>query len=107
MAKYGRGAVSAQLNSQVERLTASNSLPFKDALSSEHLTDVLAAASIDYRERVFFPSNYAARLHGAGPLRRSVLPTGCASRKHRTRRQRSEASFGGYWSLLQGPRQIA
>ena len=68
MAKYGRSVVSTQLTSEVDRITSSNDLPFKDALSSEHFAEVFAAASLDYRERIFSPSDDAACLYGADPL---------------------------------------
>lgn len=68
MAKYGRGAVSAQLTSAVERISSTNSLSFKDALASKHLADEFAAASPDSRERIFSPSDDTARLYGAGTM---------------------------------------
>ena len=68
MAKYGRGAVVAQLTSEVDRIASLNSLPFKDALSSEQLANEFAAASLDYRERIFSPANDPSRLYGASPL---------------------------------------
>jgi hypothetical protein len=69
MAKYGRGAIAAQLVSDVDRIASSNELPFKDALSSQHLADEFAAAAFDYRERIFSPSDDTARFYGAGALR--------------------------------------
>lgn len=93
MAKYGRGAISAQLAFDVERITSSNDLPFKDTLSSQHLADEFAAAAFEYRERIFSPSDHIARFHGTSPVFGSFMPAGRHAGECRTSSHRTQTGF--------------
>lgn len=80
MTKYGPGAGGAQLRSAIEQVNSSERLPFREIFSSTHLANEVAAVGPDYRERVFSPTNNIARLYGASPLSRPLLPASRAPR---------------------------
>ncbi len=51
---------------KAECTIGSNHLPFKEFFNAPFISSVFEIANLEYRDRVFSPSDYVNGIHGAG-----------------------------------------